>query len=255
MIYVIGGDGFVGSAYIRLLERLGLTYTKVTRANFEELRGTSCDVLINANGNSKKFMSTRDPLWDFDASVTSVVRSLEYFKAGRYVFLSSGDVYPETDTPGKSVESQTIDLSRISRYGLHKYLAEQAVQGVHREWLIMRMGGFVGHGLRKNAIYDMMQGDPVWLSPDSMLQFINTDSAAALVWSLVQAGVALEVVNLGAGGVVRLADVHAHLGSASPFKPEAPTIRYELSLDKLARLHGQALPGSRDEVFQFLDNR
>ncbi|OYQ31563.1 hypothetical protein CHU95_20695 [Niveispirillum lacus] len=255
MIYVIGGDGFVGSAYIRLLERLGLPHTKVTRANFDELRGSSCDVLINANGNSKKFMSVRDPVWDFDASVTSVVRSLEFFKPGRYVFLSSGDVYPETDTPCKSLESQTIDLSRISRYGLHKYLAEQAVQGVHRDWLIMRMGGFVGQGLRKNAIYDMMQGDPVWLSPESTLQFINTDSAAALVWSLVQAGVTKEIINLGATGMVRLADVHAHLGSTSTFKPDAPTIRYELSLEKLAQLHGQVLPDSQSEVFQFLDKQ
>ncbi len=251
MIYVLGGEGFVGSAYVRLLTELGLPVQAVTRANYAELRGTSCAVLINANGNSKKFLSTRDPLWDFDASVRSVAQSLEDFKAERYVYLSSGDVYPETHTATVTQEEQSIDLGRISRYGLHKYLAEQLVRAVHPAWLVVRMGGFVGPGLKKNAIFDMLTGAPVWLDPASELQFVDTSDAARLVWGLVQAGQAKQVVNLGAEGLLNLGVFHRAIGSTSAFKPDAPTVRYELSLDRLRSLSAAKLPRTQDCVMRF----
>jgi nucleoside-diphosphate-sugar epimerase len=254
VIYVLGGGGFVGSAYVRLLTELGLPVKAITRSNYDELRGSSCAVLVNANGNSKKFLSTRDPLWDFDASVRSVVASLEDFKAERYVFLSSGDVYPETNSPAVTREDQAIDLGCISRYGLHKFLAEQIVRSVHPSWLVVRMGGFVGEGLRKNAIFDMLTGAPVWLSPDSALQFIDTADAARIVWDLVEAGRQGEVVNMSAEGTLHLGAFHHAIGSSSTFKPDAPTVRYELSLDRLLVLRGgAALPRTEDCVMRFAE--
>jgi nucleoside-diphosphate-sugar epimerase len=242
VIYILGGAGFVGSAYARLLGELDVPFTVVTRANYESLRGGACSVLINANGNSKKFLATRDPLWDFDASVRSVAASLQDFKAARYVFLSSGDVYHDPSSAVTTREDQPVDLSRVSRYGLHKYLAEQLVRAGHPDWLVVRMGGFVGPGLKKNAIFDMLCGDPVWLSPASALQFISTDAAARLVWGLVRADVRREVVNLGAEGLLHLGAFHRAIGSASEFKAGTPTVRYELSLERLRRLSGAPLP-------------
>lgn len=252
VIYVIGGNGFVGSAYARLLAARGLPHQIVTRENYDDLRGTGCDILVNANGNSKKFLATREPLTEFDQSVRSVAQTLEDFRCGTYVFLSTGDVYPDQSSPSLAGEDQPIDPARQSRYGLHKALAEQLVRGTQRKWLIPRMGGFVGPGLRKNAIYDMLTGGPVWLSPRSELQFISTDRAAQLVWDLVERGVCNEIVNMGAQGTVNLGALHQKIGSASQFMPDAPTIRFELSLEKLARLAGQALPVSQAEVEAFL---
>ena len=253
MIYVLGGGGFVGSAYARLLRALGEPCTVVARANYAALRGSACRVLINANGNSRKFMAARDPLWDFDASVRSVAASLEDFRAERYVFLSSGDVYADTSRPEATREEDAVDVARVSRYGLHKYLAEQLVRAAHPDWLVVRMGGFVGPGLKKNAIFDMLNGDPVWLSPASELQFISTDAAARLVWGLVQSGVRREVVNLGAEGLVNLGAFHRAIGSASVFKPDAPAVRYELSLERLRVLSGAPLPRSEVCVREFAD--
>ncbi|MDA8231412.1 MAG: NAD-dependent epimerase/dehydratase family protein [Magnetospirillum sp.] len=252
MIYVIGGRGFVGSAYVRLLERLGLPHMVVTRENYDGLRGTACDVLINANGNSRKFLADRDPLWEFDASVRSVAESLHAFRASRYVFLSSGDVYPDPSSPATTGEDSVDTLPAASRYGRHKWMAEQLVRGEHRNWLIFRMGGFVGPGLRKNAIFDMVTGAAVRLAPESELQFIQTDHAAALVWSVVSSGVAGEVFNLGGGGRVHLGDLHAECKSASEFEAGAPVIRYELALDKLRRAAGSPIPDSLAEVRAFV---
>lgn len=251
MILVLGGEGFVGSAHARLLRARGLPVTVVTRANYESLRGTACAVLVNANGNSRKFLSARDPLWDFDASVRSVAASLVDFPAERYVFLSSGDVYPDTRAPEATREDQAIEPARLSRYGLHKLLAEQLVRGAHPRALVVRMGGFVGPGLAKNAIFDMLTGAPVWLAPGSALQFIDTDAAAALVWGLVERGVEGTVVNLGAEGVLELGAFHRAIGSASAFREDAPAVRYELSLDRLRALAGVPLPRTGDCVMAF----
>jgi nucleoside-diphosphate-sugar epimerase len=252
VITIIGGNGFVGSAYVRLLSARNIAHRVVTRENYASLRGTVCDILINANGNSKKFLAAREPLNEFDQSVRSVAQSLEDFRCATYVLLSTGDVYPDQSSPALTREDQPIDPARQSRYGLHKGLAEQLVRGTQEKWLVMRMGGFVGPGLKKNAIHDMLTGNPVWLSPQSELQFISTDHAAARVWELVERGVRNEVVNLGAKGTVNLGALHRQMASSSPFMAEAPTVRFELSLDKLAGLTGAALPRSQDEVDAFV---
>lgn len=253
MIYVLGGHGFVGSGYLRLFEASGIEARAVTRENHDALRGSACDVLINANGNSRKFLATREPLWDFDASVRSVAASLQDFRAGRYVFLSSGDVYPDTASPAATQEDQRIDLGCVSRYGLHKHLAEQLVQAEHPRWLVVRMGGFVGPGLKKNAIFDILTGGDVWLAPASALQFIDTLAAARLVWALIEAGVERQVVNLGAEGLLQLGDFHRRVGSAAAFRPDAPAVRYELSLERLRGLVPGPLPGTEDCVHAFAD--
>ena len=251
MIYIVGGAGFVGSAYARLCARRGLAHTVITRKNAAALAGTSCDILINANGNSHKGLADCEPLREFDMSLRSVAETLASFKARTYVFLSSGDVYPDPSKPDTTAESQILDLARMSRYGLHKYLAEQLVIGSHPDWLVMRMGGFVGPGIRKNAVFDILRGDKVWLAPDAQLQFIHTDSAAKLVMELLEKGVRREIVNLGAAGLVRLGDLHRETGSNSPFDPAGRPVRYELSLAKLESLAGEALPQSRAEVAAF----
>jgi nucleoside-diphosphate-sugar epimerase len=252
VIYVVGGRGFVGSAYVRLFESLGLPFKSITRENFEVLRDTSCDVLIDANGNSDKILAANAPFTDFDLSVNSVAKTVAAFSTGKYVFLSSGDVYPDQSQPDVTREKQLIDSARQSRYGLHKYLAEQILQCTQPRWLIVRMGGFVGMGLKKNAIFDMMTGAPMWLTADSELQFLSTDTAAKIVWNLVTSGVTHESVNLGGRGTVNLGDLHRRIGSASTFRPEARKIRYELSLEKLSGLASDVLPESKAEVETFL---
>lgn len=252
MIYIIGGRGFVGSGYARYCRARGLPHQIITRENYQRFAGTSCDVLINANGNSRKYLADRDPVAEFDQSVRSVAVSLSAFKTGLYVLISTGDVYDDPSGPDTTSEDRDLDLGRMSRYGLHKSLAERLLMGAHPEWLVVRAGGFVGPGIKKNAVFDILSNAKIWLSPDSELQFIHTDHAAALIMGIVeQRGAGRQIVNLGARGTVRLGDLHASIGSTAVFDPAAPTVRYELSLARLAALSPAAIPYSRDEVGRF----
>jgi nucleoside-diphosphate-sugar epimerase len=253
LIYLVGGNGFVGSAYARLFKKLGAPFQVITRDNAADFYGTRCDVLLNANGNSKKFLADNSPLEEFDASVRSVAETIERFKPEYCIHLSTGDVYPET-SPNTTDEEQHLDPSRMSRYGLHKYLAETLVRGTQKNWLIVRMGGFVGAGLKKNAIFDMLTGNAVWLSPSSRLQFINTDKAASIIWSIASRRPSNQVLNLGGSGTVRLADIHSWCRSTSQFKPDAKLVNYELSTERLAKLYGGSLPSSEEEVMSFVNS-
>jgi nucleoside-diphosphate-sugar epimerase len=235
MIFVIGGNGFVGSAFGRVCEAAGREYAVITRQNYDEYRGRSCSVLVNANGNSKKFLSNDQPLTDFDLSVRSVRASLIDFPFDTYVMLSSCDVYPDCSTPQTTREDDPIDVARQSRYGFHKYLAEQCVRHAAKRHLVFRMGGFVGPGLRKNAIYDILTGGPLWLDPTSELQFLPTDELARVVLRMVDDGATNDTFNICGRGTVRLAEVVRMAGREVPVKPGAPTVRYEIGLDKVSR--------------------
>jgi nucleoside-diphosphate-sugar epimerase len=252
VIYIIGGRGYVGSGFARYCRARGLPHQAITRENYDEFAGTSCDVLVNANGNSRKYLADRDPVAEFDQSVRSVAVSLSAFKAGAYVLISTGDVYDDPSSPITSGEDRELDLSRMSRYGLHKSLAERLVMGAHPDWLVVRAGGFVGPGIKKNAVFDILTGAKIWLSPASELQFIHTDHAAELIMGIVESrGAGRQIVNLGGRGTINLGELHAAVGSTGQFDPAAPTVRYELSLEKLAALSPIAVPQSRDEVIRF----
>jgi nucleoside-diphosphate-sugar epimerase len=251
VIYILGGAGFVGSAFTRYCVTHDILHCVITRQNHDAYRGTACDILIDASGSSRKYLAEREPIADFDRSVRQAAISLEAFDAAAYVLISSGDVYDDPSIPALTQESRTLDTARMTRYGLHKFLVEQLVIARHPNWLIIRAGGFVGRGLIKNAIFDMLSGGRLWLSPHSALQYLNTDRAAAIVMALMTAGIRNEIVNLGGCGVVNIGALHAELRSSAVFDRAAPTVTYELSLEKLARLSPVALPDSLDMVRAF----
>lgn len=212
-VTVIGANGFVGSAFARLLKnKPGIKLTEVTRENYAEWRGRESDVLIEAAGNSKKFFADQNPAAEFEASVTHRLRTLLDFPARLHLHISSVDVYNDLTSPATTHEDSTLDISRSSRYGAHKFLAEQLVRQYASRWLIVRFAGMVGPGLRKNPVFDVLHGEPLRIHPDSLYQFLNTDDAARIAWDLAQSGVAGEIFNVCGDGLIspqeisRLAD-------------------------------------------------
>lgn len=251
MIFIIGGRGFVGSAFARVCAAEGREFLIINRQNYHEFVGKHCDILINADGNSKKFLAQQDPLQDFDASVRSVRASLIDLKNDYYVYLSSCDVYPDCSSPRTTSEAQELDASKQSPYGFHKYLAEQCVRHVAKKWLIVRFGGFVGPGLKKNPIFDILKGGPLWLDPESELQFMLTDRAAEIVLSLIDRGISNEIFNVCGRGVVKLREVMKWAGKTVPVQPGSPRVRYEVDISKISAL--VEIPDTRSTVSNFVN--
>jgi len=254
MIFVIGGRGFVGSAFGRLLTLQGRPWEAITRENYRQFVGQSCELLVNADGNSRKYLATETPLADFDASVGSVRATLEDFRPAAYVLLSSCDVYPDCSSPDTTAEDRPLEVASQSRYGFHKYLAELCVRHGARRWLVARLGGMVGPGLRKNPVHDILAGAPLWLHPDSELQFMHTGDVASIVLQLADGGYWGEVFNVCGRGLVSLREIMATTGASElAVRDGAPRARYDVSIDKLSRL--VEVPATRETVARFVEEQ
>lgn len=242
MIFILGGGGFVGSALARHCAAQGWDHRVIGRANYGEFVGQSCDLLINANGNSKKFIAVREPKADFEMSVLSVQRSLFDFKFGKYVFFSSADVYPVTDSPATTGEDAVINVTKQSRYGFHKHLAEQIVRQGCADWTIFRLGGMVGPNLLKNPIHDMLNADSLFVHPDAEMQFLHTSKVAELAFAL-HPKLNREILNLVADKPLSLKQIwelvppsRRREGILSCYPETAKPFRYEIDASKLRKM-------------------
>jgi nucleoside-diphosphate-sugar epimerase len=231
----VGAYGFVGSTLVQVLSQLGHDCVAIDRDNYSAMVGTKGDVLINANGNSAKYLAERDPAGEIDRSVTPVMRSCLDFAAPRYVLVSSADVYPCQSDPKLNSERSEIAVEKLSVYGLNKYLAECVVRNRCAQWLILRLGGLLGPGLRKNPVFDLLTGQPLRVHPDSEFGYIHTEEVARIVAHLLREHAANEVLNVCGKGVVSVRELSAWAGRAlEEADTSQPRIHYEINSEKLA---------------------
>jgi len=245
----MGGKGFVGSTFVRYCEKENLEFQVITRENYDELVGHECDILINANGNSSKVLAAKQPSVDFDKTVLSVKKTLTDFKFKKYILISSCDVYPDCSSPKYTAEDLKIDVSKQSSYGSHKYLAEQYVIQNTKKWLIFRLGGMVGHNLKKNSIYDIIHGGPLWLDPQSQLQFMNTDNVAQIVFTIINNNIINNIFNVCGNGLVKLQDL-LETHNDVEIKPNSPVVKYNINIEKLKKI--LTVPDSMNTVKTFI---
>ena len=249
-VTLIGAAGFVGSAFARLLKaRKGIALTEVTRQNCGHLSGVQSDLVIDAAGNSLKYLADREPVKEFDGSVVHRLRTLFDFPAEFHLHISSVDVYSDLTSQECTREDYAIDLARTSHYGLHKLLAEQLVRHYAKRWLIVRLAGMVGPGLKKNPVFDILNGHPLRISPDSQYQFMHTDDVARIVWSLFEAGGAGEIFNVCGEGLISPREIAELAGrkldlTLLPAHTEPRVVN--VSLDKINRL--VALPKTAETI-------
>ncbi len=249
-LLVLGSAGFVGSAVVREAKTRGLSVHEIDQDTYRP--GLHARWLINANGNSKKFLAREQPAREFDLSVRSVMQSLQDFTCERYCFLSTIDVYDQVRDPAANAETAVIQRDRLSAYGLHKLLAEDLVRHYAPKWLILRMGGFVGPGLRKNSIYDLLKGLPLRVHPDSRYQYQHTQALAATALDLLQAGSEKEVWNVAGDGLVSLREIASLVPGARLPEPQGQPEFYEVNLAKLKAKRPVAL--SKDTVVKFIQD-
>ena len=69
---VIGGSGTLGSDLVQYFSTKFVVIS-INRGNYRDQIGKLFDVVINANGNSKRFWANQNPVEDFFASSASVI--------------------------------------------------------------------------------------------------------------------------------------------------------------------------------------
>lgn len=256
-VAVIGARGFVGSAFVETLSgKKGLSVHPVGREDYDTQRGRRFDIVVDCSANSRKYLADEQPAQDFERSVTQRLRTLSDFGAGLHVHISSVDVYSDLSSPDSTREDAILDASRSSRYGFHKWLAELLVRHDSPQWLIVRLAGMVGRGLRKNPVYDVLHGEPLRIHPDSRYQFLDTHDVAEIAWRLVERGFTNEVFNVCGDGLITPREVAALAGRRLDLSEVAANSEprvVDVNIEKLRQL--MPVPSTRDVIVGFVSSR
>lgn len=251
-VIVIGINGLAGSAFGRILPKMGHECIGVTRENYNNLAGTKADIVINANGSSSKPRAQADPIGEIERTVTSTMRFCNDFDCQQYVQISSGDVYTSLNDPSANTEDSIINPEKLSPYGLCKYLAECVVRNRCSNWLIIRPGGMLGPGLKKNPVYDLLAGTKIFVHPDSMLGFIHTNCLAETIINLTAGALSNEIFNIAGKGLVSMRQVMKWTNKPDISCDESLSpIRYDLSITKIEQ--HCTMPESKATVQTFID--
>ncbi len=250
MIFILGGKGFVGSAFARYCQSNDIQHEIIDTQNYDSYKDKSCDIFINANGNSSKVLSSKRPMEDFEMTVQTTRRSLLDFKFKKYVLISSCDVYTDYSNPAKNSEDSAIDVARQSTYGFHKHLAEECIRHGSQDWLIVRLGGMVGMGLKKNPIFDIINGGPLGVDSQSELQYMNTDDVARTVFKLIDSGLRREIFNICGKGLVKLQKLLDTYNLK--VNPNSPLVKYNINIEKIQKI--TPMPDSMETVMNFIKN-
>ena len=65
-IGILGGTGMLGSDLVTILKKY-FKVVPITKLNYSKCVGKSFDILINANGNSRRYWANQNPVEDFSA--------------------------------------------------------------------------------------------------------------------------------------------------------------------------------------------
>lgn len=253
MIFILGGDGFVGSGYKKFFDEKQVNYRVINKSNYIKFKGKKCDILINCSTNSKKFLAEKNFKLDFDLTVNHTLNSITDFKYDKYVLISSGEVYYKK-SKSATYENNQIKIDKISNYGFNKYLSEILVQKYCDKYIIFRMGGFVGEGIKKNIVYDLLNNKKLRLKAKSKLQFINTYESAKISYEIfINNKYYSSIYNLTGKGSVTVSLLKKLISSKSSYHKESTLTNYDMNLEKIQKI--KSIPTTASSVKKFIENK
>lgn len=183
---LVGYTGYVGTTLLSQIEFDELYNSK----NISDLAGKKFDSLICAGAPAVKWKANQQPEEDL-ANLQILMSSLEKVEVKKFILISTVDVYA---TPFRVDENKQINPQESDAYGRNRYILEQFVMNHFSDYLIIRLPGLFGKGLKKNFIYDMIHTNCLHLSHyESVFQFYDMSR----LWKDIQVAIEkdLKIVN------------------------------------------------------------
>ncbi|MDA1193457.1 MAG: NAD(P)-dependent oxidoreductase [Candidatus Poribacteria bacterium] len=206
---VIGARGFIGQNVHRALQRRGIAADIAVRETpMESLTDGAFDAVFFCAGNSKTYLSRREPITCLQESVIDLHAYLTNLRYDIWFHLSSSTVYPQ----GLERKSETspIAIHDLSIYAAHKLLSERYVTEFAKgSWVIVRPTSFFGTGLKKGLIFDVWSGQKdVWVTTDSRMDVLPIDTFGDMAISLTEQA-DNTIINVGSGVCVPVKEILA----------------------------------------------
>jgi len=251
-IFILGGNGFLGSAFCDFFKNNNIRFESIAKNNYKNYIGKKCDIFINANGSSKKYLYETNQLLDFELNVFSVYKTFKDFKFKTYVYLSTSDIYGSNVNLSSSDEKTLVDSKSLSGYAFHKYISENLVKYFCRKWFIFRLNGFVGKKLKKNIIFDLLNYIPLFIKPTSKIQFMDTKKMAECIFEIVKKNKKINnVYNLSGTGYADLIKIIKKYKLKYKTRKNAKKIVHLINLKKIKKIVN--LPHSQSQCEKFVE--
>src|SRR5260221_13263402 len=235
-VAIIGAQGMLGSDLVKYLGK-EFSVVAITKDNYKDTIGKNFDVVINANGNSKRFWANQHVFEDFQLSTVSVYKSLFDFYYKTYIYISSSDVYNNHMLPSATKESQLIQSENLCAYGLHKYISECIIRNNTTSYLILRSSMMLGMNMKKGPIYDILQGKPLFVNKQSQIQMITTYEIANILIFFIKHKITNATYNIGGKSVVSFKDIEKLFSLPITFEKDSETQMYNMNVSKLNSIY------------------
>lgn len=145
---IIGFSGFVGSTLLRQAPFESLYRS----TNIRDIEGQTFDTVVCAGAPAQKWIANREPEADRQ-KISGLIAHLRAIRCKTFILISTVDVFKD---PIGVDEDTPVDETGLHAYGLHRRLLEKFVERHLPNYLIVRLPGLVGPGLRKNVIFDFL---------------------------------------------------------------------------------------------------
>jgi dTDP-4-dehydrorhamnose reductase len=164
---IIGHRGFVGSNLSRQFPHA----VGAGRAEIDSLADQTFDDIYCAAPQAKKWWANQNPEQDKLEVDTLIEACSRIGCAGAFILFSTVDVYD----PPIGVDERCKPSEASHPYGRHRFMLEEKILNLFGDQArIVRLPALVGHGLKKNIIYDLLNNNNVeQINPNSTFQWFN----------------------------------------------------------------------------------
>jgi hypothetical protein len=218
---LIGHTGFVGSTLSRNHEFSG----RFNSTNFRTMEGGKFDLVVCAGIAAEKWRANQDPDGDW-TRIAELLNVLDTISACDFILISTIDVYPQPSKGGD--ESTAIDPGQNHAYGRNRFLLEEWCTTRFPGARIVRLPALFGQGLKKNALFDLINGNQVdKINPAAVFQWYPVSR----LWKDIEVARQhdLGVVNLFTEPLAMGDIIQSYFGQAEVGKPTLPAPSYRVA--------------------------
>lgn len=229
---LIGFSGFVGSTLLKQT-----TFDALYRStNIADIENNTFDTVVCAGAPAQKWLANKEPESDRQ-KIDGLIAHLKTINCKTFILISTVDVFKK---PIGVNESSPIDTDGLHAYGLNRHHLELFVEQHFERFLIVRLPGLVGPGLRKNIIFDFLNNNNLQsIDSRGIFQFYPMINLWFDIQTALKAG--LKLIHL-TGAPLRVADVALQgFGVNFDQQLEGKAARYDMQTQYAAILGGQGL--------------
>ena len=251
-IGLIGYKGFLGQAFLHEWTHYGEIVCLGRNDDIGKLEG--CKVIVNANGNSSKVVAESDPLFDFTSNALFPLKVSMFSKqnSSLLIHISSGEV--ENSIQNTINDKSLVELLAMkTNYGFSKTVGESVVQRYAENWMIIRPSGLIGQGMYKGPVYDLINGKPLWVNPESTLSLMGTETTARLTYQLMLGHLSKarenQTYNLMSKDPLSVLEIAARLNLKVEARPNLPIFHARIGSQQ--NIDPKLIPSTEEELFKY----